>query len=167
MNRICGLLLFLICSLSCTNSRLIYPIEDLTEAFTKDGKRDLILKEGNKYLWFVTYDNLSNDLYHTPSGKIDRIMNENPDWQFICYCHCPISDSSKVVGKLNQYNCSLPVIIDEEGCFLKINGIKDSYSDIGFICDKRGRCLGVSTIGTTQSFFDQEFSNAKRKVISP
>lgn len=44
-----------------------------------------------------------------------------------------------------------------------INSLED-YSQIGFICNKDGRIFGVSTIGTTQSFFDQEFRYAKYEI---
>ena len=64
---------------------------------------------------------------------------------------------------LKRYDCSFPIILDPEGDFLKINSLED-YSQIGFICNKEGRILGVSTIGTTQSFFDQEFRYAKYEI---
>lgn len=50
-----------------------------------------------------------------------------------------------------------------EGDFLKVNSL-ENYTQIGFICNKEGKVLGVSTIGTTQSFFDQEFRYAKHEA---
>ena len=41
---------------------------------------------------------------------------------------------------------------------MKWNGV------VYVICNKEGRILGVSTIGTTQSFFDQEFRYAKHEA---
>lgn len=64
---------------------------------------------------------------------------------------------------LKRYDCRFPVILDPEGDFLKVNSL-ENYTQIGFICNKEGKVLGVSTIGTTQSIFDQEFRNAKHEA---
>ena len=67
------------------------------------------------------------------------------------------------LNMLKRYDCRFPVILDPEGDFLKVNSL-ENYTQIGFICNKEGKVLGVSTIGTTQSFFDQEFRHAKHEA---
>ena len=150
--------------LSCTQGKVLQPMEP-SYAFTKEGRAQISIdRSRHHYYWFVTLDSMQDDLYHTPRGKIDKIMAENPDWQFICYCHANLSDSLAIVELLRRYDCSLPVVIDEHARFLTQNNIKERYSDIGFICDRNGRCKAVATIGTSQSFFDQEFASVKRSL---
>ena len=91
-------------------------------------------------------------------------MNVNPSWQFLIYCKTELSDSLKLMGLLNKYNCNFPVILDPNGEFLSINKIESTYTLIGYFCDKNGKVLGASIIGTSQSFFDQEFRYAKQEV---
>ena len=164
MRRQSIIALFICLCSSCSSGTVILPLE-FDRVFTKDGSKPLALEDGkNRYLWFVTIDGLRDDLYHTPRGKIDEIMSANPDWQFICYCRARYEDSTAIESTLKRFECSIPVVIDEDSSFLKLNNIKESYSDIGFICDAKGRCLGVSTIGTRQSFFDDAFAAVKRRL---
>ena len=79
------------------------------------------------------------------------------------YVNTDIADSSSIMKMLTRYDCGFPVILDPDGDFLKVNSL-EGYSQIGFICNKEGRILGVSTIGTTQSFFYQEFRYAKHEA---
>lgn len=162
------LVAFQLCLVSCSQGRTLSPLSEAELAFTKDGNVLLVHNvDCNQYYWFVSIDEFRNDLYHSPKGKINSIIDDNPDWQFVCYCHCSKVDSLQIIRVLQRYDCKMPVVIDENGSFLISNGIKERYSDIGFICDKRGRCLGVSTIGTVQSFFDQEFSRVKSSMRNP
>ena len=148
----------------CTSNTVIKPWEGYTYAFDKDGRTTVLVShEKHRYMLYTNISFLRNLLYHTPEGKIERIINENPSWQFLIYCRCNPEDSTMLMRVLKQYNCEFPVILDPDGSFLKQNGL-DQYTEIGFICDKDNRCYGVSSIGTTQSFFDQEFRKAKSEI---
>ena len=148
----------------CTSNTVIKPWEGYTYAFDKDGRVPVLIKhEKHRYMLHTNISHLRNLLYHTPEGKIDKIIEENPLWQFLIYCRCEVKDSTMLMRLLKKYDCDFPVIIDPEGSFIKLNGL-DQYTEIGFICDKDNRCYGVSSIGTTQSFFDQEFRKAKSEI---
>ena len=148
----------------CTSNTVIKPWEGYTYAFDNDGRTTVLVNhEKHRYMLYTNISHLRNLLYHTPEGKIERIINENPSWQFLIYCRCNPEDSTMLMRVLKQYNCEFPVILDPDGSFLKLNGL-DQYTEIGFICDKDNRCYGVSSIGTTQSFFDQEFRKAKSEI---
>ena len=115
------------------------------------------------YYLSTTEANFRSTLYHTPDGKIDKIIKDNPTWQFIFYINADPADSAGIMNLLKRYDCRFPVILDPEGDFLNTNSL-ENYSQIGFICNKEGKIMGVSTIGTSQSFFDQEFRYAKHEV---
>ena len=118
----------------------------------------------HRYMLYTTEANLRNILSHTPEGKIDKIISENPSWQFLIYCKAEPSDSSKLIQLLNKHNCSFPVILDQKGEFLAINKIESTYTLIGYFCDKNGKVLGASIIGTSQSFFDREYQYTKYAI---
>lgn len=151
--------------LICSCGQTYKPWEGFTYAFDKDGRTTVLVNhDKHHYMLFTNPPNLENSLNHTPDGKIDRIIKDNPSWQFLIYCRCCQEDSTKLMSILKKHDCSFPVIMDPEGEFLKINRIEETYSEIGLICDKEGKCHGVSTIGTSQSFFDQQFRKAKSEI---
>ena len=142
--------------------------EDYTDVFDADGRVENYQIEKGKYfvIQYLTLDNLRDVLYHTPEGKFDKIIEENPAWEFVFYCECPVSDSLKLMNLLERYHCRFPVILDPEGQWPVQNlGCRPhSYLAGGVICDERGKVLGGSVIGTTQSFFDSEFIRANREL---
>ena len=163
MNRL-FLAISCLCLISCSSKTVIEPWEGYTYAFDKDGRVPVLIKhEKHRYMLHTNISHLRNLLYHTPEGKIDKIIEENPLWQFLIYCRCEVEDSTMLMRLLKKYDCDFPVIIDPDGSFITLNGL-DQYTEIGFICDKDNRCYGVSSIGTTQSFFDQEFRKAKSEI---
>lgn len=150
--------------LSCNNSKAGFW-EDYSHVYNQNGEvKDYTLEKGKPYVInFATLSAAKYVLYHTPKGKIDTIINSNPDWEFVFYCECEPSDSLELMGILKRYNCHFPVIVDPEGSWPK-KELNHHYDAIGVICDKEGNILDVSVIGTTQSFFDQKFSAAKRQI---
>lgn len=157
-------ILMLLTLVSCSQGKEILPWEGYRYVFDKDGRASVTFDHTkHHYYLYTTESNFSSSLYHTPEGKIDKIIKGNPSWQFIFYVKADIADSSSIMKMLKRYDCDFPVILDPDGDFLQINSLED-YSQIGFICNKDGRIFGVSTIGTTQSFFDQEFRYAKYEI---
>lgn len=165
MNRILTVIAACMTLISCSRGSVIVPWEDFQYVFDKDGRSNVTIDPSkHHYMLYTTGSNFRSTLSHTPEGKIDRIINENPSWQFLIYCSTEPSDSLELMQLLGKYNCRFPVILDPEGEFLRINRIGSTHTQIGFICDKKGKVHGVSTIGTSQSFFDQEFRNAKNDI---
>ncbi len=143
---------------SCSWGTKIVPWDDFQYVFDKDGRTNVTIDPTkHHYILYTTESNFRSVLSHTPEGKIDKIIRENPSWQFLIYCKTEPSDSLELMLLLSKYNCSFPVILDPSGEFLSINEIESTYTLIGYICDRYGKVLGGSIIGTTQSFFDQEF----------
>ena len=158
MNRI--ILAIATCTLlaSCSRGTEIVPWDDFQYAFDKDGRCEVTIDPAkHHYILYTTEANFRHVLSHTPEGKIDKIISENPSWQFLIYCKTEPSDSSGLMQLLSRYNCRFPVILDPSGEFLSINEIESTYTLIGYFCDRHGKVLGASIIGTSQSFFDQEF----------
>lgn len=149
---------------SCENKK-IHSLEDPRYVFDKNGRVWSYKKEAKPTFYqYNTLRALKDMLYHTPMGKIDSIITNNPDWQFVFYCKCQIQDSLELIELLNRRHCSFPVIIDSAATFLSKNGMQP-YSEIGLFCDERGRKLGLySSIGTDKSFFDIEFPKAKAMI---
>lgn len=157
-------IIMLLTLVSCSQGKSILPWEGYLYVFDKDGETyEAIDHSKHHYYLYTTERNLRSTLSHTPDGKIDKIIRKNPSWQFIFYINADPADSASIMNMLKKYDCRFPVIFDPEGDFLKVNSL-ENYTQIGFICNKEGKVLGVSTIGTTQSFFDQEFRYAKHEA---
>ena len=157
-------IIMLLTLISCSQGKTILPWEGYHHVFDRNGETsEAIDHSKHHYYLFTTEANFRSTLSHTPDGKIDKIIQENPSWQFIFYINADPADSASIMNMLKRYDCRFPVILDPEGDFLKVNSL-ENYTQIGFICNKEGKVLGVSTIGTTQSFFDQEFRYAKHEA---
>lgn len=112
--------------------------------------------------YFFCPGNMAFSLDDTPKGKIDRIIQANPDWQFLFYIECKPDEKNQVVRMLDKYDCNFPVMLDYEGKFRKKN-LREKVG-IGFILNREGHSVGVSVIGDRRSFFDSTFKKAKRIV---
>ncbi|MCI1785597.1 MAG: hypothetical protein LKI59_05610 [Bacteroidales bacterium] len=150
--------------MSCQNShkiKLVQPADNVV--YNRFGKVQgySIDMSKKKVINYLTPGGLNDDLYHTDKGKIDRIIKDNPDWDFIFYIGCQEADTSKVMEILTQYGCNFPVILDIDKNFLKTN-LDSQYSEIGFICDSKNEIMDVCVIGTKQSSFDTDFRKVKR-----
>lgn len=165
MNRIIAVIAACMTMISCSRGARIVAWEDFQYVFDKDERCDVTIDSlKHHYMLYATEANLRSVLAHTPDGKIDKIISENPSWQFLIYCAAEPSDSLKLMQLLCKHNCSFPVILDPNGEFLTINKIEPTYTMIGYICDKNGKVRGSSVIGTSQSFFDREFAYAKYEI---
>lgn len=150
---------------SCSWGTEIVPWDDFQYVFNKDGRCNVTIDHTkHNYILYTTEANFRHVLSHTPEGKIDKIINENPSWQFLIYCKTEPTDSSKLMQLLSKYNCNFPVILDPNGEFLSINKIESTYTLIGYFCDQNGKVLGASIIGTSQSFFDREYQYTKYAI---
>lgn len=151
---------------SCVNSsNYIHPWNDYDYVYNQYERTDFEFDyDKNYYMLYSTLRNLEVCLSTTPKNKIDYIINENPSWQFVFYCNCSVADSTQLMSVLRKYDCQFPVIIDPNRDFLEVNDIDESYTMIGYFSNKKGKCLGGAIIGTSQSFFDQEFKKVKAKI---
>jgi hypothetical protein len=139
--------------------------EEYNDVFDANGRvENYTINKGKPFVInSFRYDAFRYVLFHTPEGKIDRIIEENPDWEFVFYCQMAPEDSMRLIKLLSRYHCHFPVIMDPDGVWVH-EYLKGDYSAIGVICDKTGNTLGVSVIGTSQSSFDSEFASAKRAL---
>lgn len=156
-----GALLF-----GCQTSK-IYYWEEFSDVFNANGRvENYQIRNGRPFvIQIMDLQCWSDALRYTPDGKIDKIIADNPAWEFIFYCECPVEDSLKVMRLLEKYHCQFPVILDpEKKCQHLRYGEDSDYTAVGAICDEKGKSLGGSIIGTRQSFFDSEFINAKREL---
>ena len=117
----------------------------------------------NKIYVYMITGCMNEWLSRTPRGKIERIMDDNPDWELLVYVDGSVKDTSKVRAKLEQYDCNIPVIVDTKGVFRKLNGMKEVIL-WGGIYDKNDVMIGVGVIGDGLSMFDSEFEKAKRRI---
>ncbi|MDP3452286.1 MAG: hypothetical protein Q8R90_04965 [Bacteroidales bacterium] len=115
--------------------------------------------------YLASYYSLNDLLEKTPNGKIDKIIANNPHYEFIFYCdRVKPADTTKFKELLQVYNCNFSVILDFEDLFYKENTcILNPYgsgrlSKISLICDKKNRVLDCAVIGTSMSFFDKVFA---------
>ena len=118
----------------------------------KDGVVDTIqIRDGKKVVQYLSTWSLGVTLENTPPGK-----------QFIFYINCLPEERIQVPKILKKFNCTFPVLLDEDAKFLKTNKMNEEYTAIGFILDSRNSVVGMGIIGTTMSLFDSEFTKAKR-----
>jgi len=150
---------------SCTPKNQVNIVLPDNNVYNKDGKVNdyKIDLSKKKVIDYFTIGGLIMNLEYTDIGKIDRIIRENPDWEFIFYVKCEEKDTTKVKGILSRYECRFPVILDFKNEFYEKN-FSEQYGGIGFICDERNRSLSLAIIGTRQSFFDQNFARVKRTL---
>ena len=94
-------------------------------------------------------------LSETPKGKIDRIIRDNPDWNFVFMINAKLADSSYVVKKLNQYECAFPVFLDKDEEFKENNHLNNILATTYIY--KRGKIVNLGVIGSSKSFFDEAF----------
>ena len=155
--------------LSCDMNRSVIELVDCADIYDYEGKYKeeyMIDHSRPKVITQMTAVSLKKNLENTPIGKIDRIIRENPDFEFIFYIdYLDQKDTLYVMELLEKYKCKFPVILDFEVKFQGKNfGPKERYGSTGFICDEKNRVYGVSVIGTDMSFFDKEFLRSKKEI---
>jgi hypothetical protein len=166
MKRLGYLLILLSVSLiisSCGGHRIkiIYPSDNVYDMHGKVNDYS-IDDTKKKVVQFSSLHGIPFIMDYTPKGKIEKIIRDNPDWEFIFYVYGEQADTSELISALKKYQCNFPVIFDYKNEFQEKNFGDVRYGGIGFICDRNNKVVGLSEIGTTMSFFDQEFAKAKR-----
>ena len=148
---------------SCGGQR--YKTPDVREAIDRNGPVEVpLVQDGKKVVMYYTAGGFAFSMQDVPHGKIDGIIRDNPDWQFLFYVHCQTDEEVEFVRKwLANIGDDFAVRIDRDNAFRKANNM-DEYGSIGFILDEKGRKLSVCVIGTPRSFFDSEFRKAKRML---
>ncbi len=117
----------------------------------------------NKVVTYVDYLDLKGFMGEAPKGKIDSIIRDNPDWEFIFFVKAELKDSSNVVKLLEYYDNKFPVVLDINGRFAESNNMKGIIV-IGYICDKKNEIFGGGVIGSKMSVFDKEFQKIKKRI---
>lgn len=138
------------------------PEVDISVNRYGDKKPSPILKK-KTVVNFFTPAGLISSLEDTPMGKIDKIIKENPDWQFLFYISCNPGQKGQVMKVLDKYNCNFSVLLDYKDAFRKENKrIEKDLTAIGFILGADNNVIALSVIGDTRSMFDASFKRAKR-----
>ncbi len=118
-------------------------------------------KSGKKVVTFYITGNFINELKYTPMGKIDRIIQSYPKWDFVFYVEGTLEDTTIIRKALSKYNCRFPVVLDYNHSFRDKNSL-GKLTSIGYICNEKNQVLSLALIGTDRSFFDQEFRKYNR-----
>lgn len=148
--------------LSCVGDRIECMEIPVAVNRAGDVAPPLIVRNTKTVVTYFTPGGMGFSLDGTPRGKIDRIIRDNPDWQFLFYVDCSPKWKNTVIHYLNEYDCNFPVMLDYEGKFKQKNLVQKDLTGIGFILDADSRQLGCSVIGDSRSLFDSEFKKAKR-----
>lgn len=141
----------------------IIKTPDVREAINRDGPVEVPpVQEGKKVVMYFTAGGFAFSMEDVPHGKIDGIIRDNPDWQFLFYVSCGSDKEVEFVRKWMAYiGDDFAVRIDREHAFRKANKM-DECGSIGYILDEKGKQMSVCVIGTPRSFFDSEFRRVKR-----
>lgn len=112
----------------------IYPVEVQDGMYVID--RHGIVQDykpdfsGNKVYTYAWARGLNEWLSLSPYGKIDKIIADNPDWEFVTYINGTVEDSTRIRKKLDKYNCNFPVILDKRSILQK-EQINEQYGTLG------------------------------------
>ena len=160
--------LLIIATLTSCEMDKIYPVEIQDGMYVID--RHGIVQDykpdfsGNKVYTYAWARGLNEWLSLSPYGKIDKIIADNPDWEFVTYINGTVEDSTRIRKKLDKYNCNFPVILDTKEAFCKKNKSMNSMGLWGGMCNKHNELIGTSVIGDSLSFFDPTFEKVKRRL---
>lgn len=150
----------------CHPSKQLRLWEGYTDVFDLNGRVDDYKIEKNKpfVIQYFDYYCLKDELSLVSDDRINRLIEQNPAWEFVFYINCSVEDSLKIINLLKKYNCRFPVIMDPEGVWTTENyGYPPGYLRAGgVICDKSGKLLGGGTIGT--GIFYDAFIDANREL---
>ena len=160
------MLLYSLSVISCGSGNALKLWEDFEYVYDRHGTVESYSIAHEKPFvcsWF-SLNGLAFALQYTPPGKIDQIIGDNPDWEFVFYCGCNQSDSLVLQQLLDAHDCSFPIILDSDNELGRINYDNSSYGSITTICGPDGTKLGSGVIGTSMSFFDSSFEDAKIRL---
>lgn len=158
------LLGLIITIVGCHPTKQLRLWEGYTYVFDLNGRVNDHQIENNKpfVIQYFDYYCLKDELSLASDDRINRIIEQNPAWEFVFYINCSVEDSLKIINLLKKYNCRFPVILDPNGVWTTENyGYPPGYLRAGgVICDKNGKLLGGGTIGT--GVFYDAFIDANR-----
>ncbi len=168
MKRIIILIILLPLLLSCIGiGRQQVKVVEMSTAYNQSGinKSYHIDSKKRKVISYIApVESFENLLQTTPIGKIDKIIRDNPGYEFIFYCDrlSGPGDTLKMKELLKRYGCRFTVYMDFNDEFYNANkplftGLAQRWNKISYICDEKNRILDVATIGTKMSVFDQVF----------
>ncbi len=149
---------------SCENKNNI-KTPDVRDAINRNGPIEVPpVRDGKKVVMYWSAGGFAFSMEDVPHGKIDGIIKDNPDWQFIFYVYCKSDEDVELVKAWLKYiGDDFAVRIDRKDAFKKANRMME-YDSIGFILDSEGNRVGLSVIGTPRSRFDSEFRKAKQII---
>lgn len=148
---------------SCSKNHRISIVQPHGNVYTKDGFAADYVVDMNKprFVQYWTPGGLAWDQETIPKGKIDKIIAENPNWEFVFYMGIKdLSDTSWIKKLLVENDFNFPVILSIDGEFEKKN-LDSPYTGIGFFCAPDGETIGLSCIGSTMSLFDKTLKEIK------
>ena len=159
----------IILAISCKNiSRNKVELPPVANAYNYNGinKDYKIDPEKKKVISYIApLYSFRTLLEQTPAGKIDRIIKDNPNYEFIFYCdQIAPDDTTEFKQLLARFNCRFSVILDFNDDLYKLNKRilnpvnNGRLSKISLICDQDNRVLDYAVIGTSMSFFDKVFA---------
>ena len=158
------ILSFISIIVGCHPTKRLRFWEGYTDVFDVNGRVNDYQIEKNKpfVIQYFDYDCLRDELPSASDDRINKIIEQNPAWEFVFYVNCPVEDSLRIINLLKKYKCRFPVIMDPDGMWTTENyGYPPGYLRAGgVICDERGKLLGGGTIGT--SVFFSSFLDANR-----
>lgn len=160
-------IILLLACVSCSKSKIKIWTESPTIYHPDLGMIDTYpIQKGQPYI--ISYFRLGTLEYcmaQLPKGKIDSIMRKNPGWNYIIYGQkCSVADTAAIGEALRRIDCHIPVILDSDGVFEKLNGL-EGVAAIGYICDKDGYVQGGGVIGF--EMFDRDFRYVKIQMGLP
>jgi hypothetical protein len=131
------------------------------------------------YCWSV--NNLARLLRETPYLKVNTIINQNPNIEFIFYLDgINHSDIDEVLSIFDHYNVTYPFIFDYDSKLAKANDhisrlwgslrYQDGIKMISFFCDESNRMYkeiaGVIGTDLSKMYFDPCFVKFKAALKS-
>lgn len=150
--------------LSCDNPNYgKVDIIELPDVFNINGRVSDYTIDMNKpkvVAYFHGVKSLDYAMSKTPKDKINKIISENPDYEFIYYIgNIQPYDTTALIELFNRYNMRNPVMLDYNGEYKR----EEKWTQITLITDKKNIVRGVAIIGVSYSPFDSEFANVKNR----
>lgn len=141
-----------------TDYDIVYSISDeVKENYSIKGNRPFVAN-------YFSLEGILWGLQMSTKGRVDKLIENNPDWDFVFYCNCSIADTTVLGEALRKLDCKIPVIIDTASKSFSINNFgKDEVGASSFTCNKDGEIYGGGVI-FVKNPFDHYFQEAKIRL---